>query len=77
MAGVTYLCGGDTRPGPREECPDPLHDYPLPSGYTDAAETASRRLARGWANVRCRACGLYGWRPGRPLGDGSDGPVSL
>ena len=69
MAGAVYLCGGDMRPGPRDECPDPLHDWPLPDGYVDAAEVAGSRLGRGWRNVRCERCGLYGWRAGR-LRDG-------
>ncbi len=42
-----YLCGGDMRPGPREtDCPDPLHDFPLPAGYVDASEEAASRLSR-------------------------------
>jgi hypothetical protein len=62
-----YLCGGDLRPGPRgTECPDPLHDYPLPAGYVDASEEAASRLGRGWGNPRCGRCGLHGWTPGRP-----------
>lgn len=65
MSGAVYLCGGNLAPGPRDECPDALHDWPLPSGYIDAADVASSRLSRGWANVRCPNCRLYGWRPGR------------
>jgi hypothetical protein len=62
-----YICGGDMRPGPREtDCPDALHDFPLPSGYVDASEEAMSRLSRGWSSKRCRRCGLYGWTPGRP-----------
>lgn len=61
-----FLCGGDFRPGPRDtDCPNHIHDHPLPAGYVDAAEVAGRRLRNGWANVRCPDCGLYGWRPGR------------
>jgi hypothetical protein len=62
---AVYLCGGDTTPGQRDACPDPLHDWPLPDGYVDAAEVAASRLYRRWANVKCPICGLYGWRPGR------------
>jgi hypothetical protein len=60
---AVHLCGGDTAPAFHRDsdCPDSLHDWPLPSGYTDAAEEAARRLARRWANRRCRHCGLYGW----------------
>lgn len=65
MASLTYLCGGDLRPGPRaSECPDPLHDWPLPTGYGEANEVAHARLRRGWRNKRCSSCGLYGWVPG-------------
>ena len=57
------ICGNG-RPGPRATCPDPLHDWPLPSGYVDAADAAARRLRTGWKNQRCPKCGLYGWREG-------------
>lgn len=61
-----FLCGGDMRPGPRDDCPDPLHDFPLPSGYVEASEEAGSRLNRGWSNTRCDRCGSYGWAPGQP-----------
>lgn len=62
-----YICGGDMRPGPREtDCPDPLHDFPLPSAYVDASEEAASRLSRGWGNPCCGRCGRHGWTPGRP-----------
>lgn len=61
-----YLCGGDMRPGPRgTDCPDSLHDHPLPSGYVDASMEAGSRIARGWVNRKCPRCGFYGWQPGR------------
>lgn len=60
-----YLCGGDYRPGPRSTCPDPVHDYPEPAGYIDACEVAAARLRRGWRDVACPRCSLYGWVPGR------------
>jgi len=60
-----HLCGGDYRPGPRGNCPDPVHDWPLPRGYIDATEVAAQRLNRRWRNVPCGQCGLYGWIPGR------------
>lgn len=64
MTGATYLCGGDTTPGPRgTDCPDAAHDHPLPAGYVDAAEVAGQRLAAGWSNRRCPTCGLHGWWP--------------
>lgn len=62
-----FLCGGDMTPGPREtDCPSPLHDFPLPPGYCDAADEAGSRLNRGWTNKRCPTCKHYGWEPGRP-----------
>ena len=59
-----YLCGGDLASGPRDDCPNQLHDFPLPAGYVDASEAAGRRLQHRWRQVRCPACGLYGWQPG-------------
>jgi hypothetical protein len=61
-----HLCLSDMRSGPRDDCPNEVHDFPLPSGYGDASEAAERRLRKRWANVQCPDCGLYGWRPGRP-----------
>ena len=59
-----FICGGDETPGPRgTDCPDPLHDHPLPVGYVDASAVAERRLRQRWANNRCSSCGLYGWVP--------------
>lgn len=67
------ICGGDLRPGPRgTECPNPVHDWPLPPGYVDASDVADRRLRHGWSNSRCPSCGEYGWQQGRPCGDESD-----
>jgi hypothetical protein len=68
---AVYICGGDTRPGPRgTDCPNALHDHPLPNGYVDASEEASHRLYKRWINRKCPDCGLYGWVP--PMG-GADG----
>lgn len=63
MSGATYICG-DGPTEKRSECPNALHDYPLPSAYVGASEEATRRLGSRWSNVRCPDCGLYGWRPG-------------
>lgn len=65
---AVYLCGPDYSPGPRDPCPNSLHDYPLPSGYIAAHDMAAARLRKRWSSVRCPDCGLYGWRPGQPLG---------
>lgn len=59
------LCGGDLTPGPRDPCPNTLHDWPLPAGYVDAHEAAASRLYRGWKSRRCPDCGFYGWAPSR------------
>lgn len=48
----------------RADCPNPLHDYPLPDGYVDAAEEAAKRVSYGWRNPRCPECNTYGWNPG-------------
>ena len=61
---AAYLCGGDMTPGPRgTDCPNPLHDHPLPSGYVEAEIEAVRRLHKRWSNTKCPDCGLYGWTP--------------
>ena len=67
-----HLCLSDLRPGPRDNCPNEVHDYPLPAGFINAAEAADNRLRNGWDNVPCPDCGLYGWRPGAPTGDPCD-----
>jgi hypothetical protein len=60
-----FICGGDyERLAPRGDCPDPLHDWPLPAGYNEAHDAARNRLGRGWSQARCPHCHLYGWRPG-------------
>lgn len=61
-----YVCGGAYHLlDAREVCPNPLHDWPLPSGYVEASEMADSRLSQGWSNVRCPDCDLYGWVQGR------------
>lgn len=72
-----YLCGGDfNNLDPRSECPNVLHDWPLPRGYVDASEVAGARIAAGWSNRRCPDCGLYGWAPGAKRG-ASTNPIQV
>ena len=60
-----YLCGGDYgRLQSRSDCPNTLHDWPLPAGYGESFEVAEARLRNRWRNKRCPNCGLYGWEPG-------------
>jgi len=57
----TFICGLDLTPGPRDECPNTLHDHPLPAGYLESQEVAGERLEAGWTQDRCPDCKLYGW----------------
>lgn len=75
VGGWVHLCISNMTSGPRDTCPNELHDYPLPAGYGDASEAAERRIRRGWSNRRCPQCQLYGWQPGRATGDPCDEPV--
>lgn len=59
-----FLCGGDETPGPRADCPNELHDWPLPAGYSDSHAVANRRLRNKWRTRKCPDCKLYGWEPG-------------
>lgn len=60
-----YLCGGDyNRLEPRRDCPNVLHDWPLPAGYVEASDVADARIRAQWSNKRCPDCGLHGWAPG-------------
>lgn len=62
---ATYLCGGNyERLDRRSDCPNALHDWPLPAGYVEASEVAAARLAARWGNRKCADCGLHGWSPG-------------
>lgn len=63
MITVNVLfCGSDNETANRDDCPDQAHDHPLPVGYAAAVDVAKRRLRKGWKNVRCEQCGLWGWR---------------
>lgn len=67
MGRRVIICGSERGTGPRSDtdCPNRLHDWPLPIGYSDAADEARWRLRHGWANNRGPDCGLYGRRPGQ------------
>ena len=59
-----YLCGGNyALLDKRSDCPNALHDWPLPNGYSEAVDVASARLLNGWRNQKCLDCGYYGWAP--------------
>ena len=45
------------------DCPNALHDHPLPAAYVTASDVADERLESGWRNVECPDCRLYGWEP--------------
>lgn len=45
------------------DCPSPLHDHPLPSGYVAASCEADERLEGGWDNRGCPDCHQFGWEP--------------
>jgi hypothetical protein len=66
---ATYICGPDETPGPRDECPNDLHDWPLPAGYLGATEVAHDRIDRGWTQARCPDCDKLGWVPEGTLTD--------
>lgn len=53
------ICGDERGTDDRGDCPNPLHDWPLPIGYM----AAEARLRARWANPRCPDCGIYGWLP--------------
>lgn len=48
----------------RRDCPNPLHDWPLPESYLGAHAAAEARLKAKWDNRKCPDCGLYGWVEG-------------
>lgn len=66
LPGV-IVCNLDQTSGPRGDCPNPLHDHPLPLGYIEAGEVARKRLRKRWSEKRCPDCRLFGWIP--PVGD--------
>ena len=43
------------------ECPNQVHNYPLPNSFLHAADMADERLDAGWDNIPCPDCGQYGW----------------
>lgn len=45
------------------ECPNALHDHPLPPAYLAAHFEADERLAAGWDNRECSDCNQFGWEP--------------
>lgn len=63
MMGAKFMriCLADDTPGKRSDCPNSLHDHPLPDGYVEASEMAAKRLRKRWTQKRCPDCGLYGW----------------
>ena len=68
----TYVCGGESGTARSRDrrndlggCPNELHDWPLPEGYTDADLEAHWRLRNRWSNPRCAECRKFGWRPGK------------
>lgn len=59
-----YLCGtGETPLAPRDECPNSLHDHPLPKNMLDEMVVAEERLETGWENPTCPDCKMGGWVP--------------
>jgi len=61
------ICGGEIGTSRQRDtdCPSDLHDWPEPRGYVDFFEEMSWRSRNGWHSAKCRACGKYGWRPGK------------
>lgn len=59
------LCVTDNSAGTRDVCPQKVHDWPLPNGYVAAQDEATRRLRKGWRNLKCKHCGRFGWAPGK------------
>lgn len=60
---IRVVICGDGPPEVRSDCPNPLHDWPLPPGYVAASCAAEARLRARWSNLKCADCGLYGWVP--------------
>lgn len=45
------------------DCPNVVHDWPLPTRYIAARQAAEARLLHQWDNRDCPDCGRYGWIP--------------
>lgn len=59
---ITHLCVVDyVALDDRDDCPNTLHDWPLPYGCIAAHEVAMSRIYQGWGQRRCPDCHLYGW----------------
>lgn len=71
---AVYICETTTEPGERgTDCPESLHNWPLPDEYLSAHEEASWRLRNGWSQGRrCGRCGFLGWRNVGKLREGQN-----
>lgn len=62
----------------RGDCPNALHDWPLPDAYVAAHEVAMSRISQGWRQKKCPKCGLYGWPdPPKPMRGTAKNPVRV
>ena len=62
----------------RGDCPNKLHDWPLPDDYVAAEEVARSRISQGWREQRCPECGLVGWTdPPKPMRGKAENPVRV
>lgn len=62
----------------RGDCPNALHDWPLPDDLVANHEVAWSRIAQGWSQRQCSDCGLYGWPdPPKPMRGKAKNPVRV